>query len=132
MEELQKSIRVNKLLDIYGALLTKHQEEVLELYYQMDLSLSEISEQLGISRNGVYDAIKKATALLEKYEEKLNDMFRDGTLLIDLDGKKVGQINGLAVMGTGEYSFGKPSKITASTFSLHLEKASYSMISNTL
>jgi predicted DNA-binding protein YlxM (UPF0122 family) len=71
MEELQKSIRVNKLLDIYGALLTKHQEEVLELYYQMDLSLSEISEQLGISRNGVYDAIKKATALLEKYEEKL-------------------------------------------------------------
>ena len=71
MEELQKSIRVNKLLDIYGVLLTKHQEEVLELYYQMDLSLSEISEQLGISRNGVYDAIKKATALLEKYEEKL-------------------------------------------------------------
>ena len=43
-------------------------------------------------------------------------MFRDGTLLIDIDGEKVGQINGLAVMGTGEYSFGKPSKITASTY----------------
>ena len=43
-------------------------------------------------------------------------MFENGTLLIDLDGEKVGQINGLAVMGTGEYSFGKPSKITASTY----------------
>ena len=43
-------------------------------------------------------------------------MFKDGTLLIDIDGEKVGQINGLAVMGTGEYSFGKPSKITASTY----------------
>ncbi|WGX76418.1 hypothetical protein QJS64_04220 [Paraclostridium bifermentans] len=43
-------------------------------------------------------------------------MFEDGTLLIDIDGEKVGQINGLAVMGTGEYSFGKPSKITASTY----------------
>ena len=51
-----------------------------------------------------------------KYEEKLNEMFIDGTLLIDIDGEKVGQINGLAVMGTGEYSFGKPSKITASTY----------------
>ena len=45
--------------------------EVLSLYYQMDLSLSEISEQLNISRNGVYDAIKKGINLLEKYESKL-------------------------------------------------------------
>ena len=45
----------------------------------------------------------------------IRDRFKDGTLLIDIDGEKVGQINGLAVMGTGEYSFGKPSKITAST-----------------
>ena len=43
-------------------------------------------------------------------------MFEEGTLLIDIDGEKIGQINGLAVMGTGEYSFGKPSKITASTY----------------
>ena len=52
-----------------------------------------------------------------KYEERLNEMFLDGTLLIDVDGEKIGQINGLAVMGTGEYSFGKPSRITATTFS---------------
>ena len=55
MEELEKSIRVNKLIDFYGDLLTSHQKEILSLYYQMDLSLSEISEQLDIFRNGVYD-----------------------------------------------------------------------------
>ncbi len=72
MEELEKSIRINNLLDQYGKLLTAHQLDVLLLYYQMDLSLSEISEQLNISRNGVYDAIKKGTNLLEKYESKLH------------------------------------------------------------
>ncbi len=72
MEELEKSIRINNLLDQYGKLLTTHQMEVLSLYYQMDLSLSEISEQLSISRNGVYDAIKKGINLLEKYESKLH------------------------------------------------------------
>lgn len=72
MEELEKSIRINNLLDQYGKLLTTHQLEVLSLYYQMDLSLSEISEQLNISRNGAYDAIKKGITLLEKYESKLH------------------------------------------------------------
>ena len=67
MEELEKSIRVNKLIDFYGDLLTSHQKEILSLYYQMDLSLSEISEQLDISRNGVYDALKKGVN-----EEKWN------------------------------------------------------------
>ncbi len=43
-------------------------------------------------------------------------MFEEGDYLIDVDGEKVGEINGLAVTGTGEYSFGKPSKITVSTY----------------
>ena len=72
MEELEKSIRVNRLIDFYGELLTSHQQEILSLYYYMDLSLSEISEQLDISRNGVYDALKKGVKLLEKYEDKLH------------------------------------------------------------
>lgn len=80
MEELEKSIRVNKLIDFYGNLLTKHQEEIISLYFQMDLSLSEISEQLDISRNGVYDALKKGVALLEKYEEKLHLVQKDEEL----------------------------------------------------
>ena len=72
MEELEKSMRVNRLIDFYGELLTDHQKEILSLYYYMDLSLGEISEQLNISRNGVYDALKKGVKLLEKYEEKLH------------------------------------------------------------
>ncbi len=43
-------------------------------------------------------------------------MFEKGDYLIDVDGSKVGEINGLAVMGTGQYRFGKPSKITVSTY----------------
>ncbi|MGG7060629.1 ATP-dependent protease, partial [Clostridium tertium] len=69
-----------------------------------------------ITKEDVQNAIDLKIYRSNKYEEKLNEMFEDGTLLIDIDGEKVGQINGLAVMGTGEYSFGKPSKITASTY----------------
>ena len=43
-------------------------------------------------------------------------MFRDGDYLLDVEGEKIGEINGLAVLDTGEYSFGKPSKITVSTY----------------
>lgn len=82
MEELKKNIRVNKLFDIYGELLTSHQKEVLVLYYQMDLSLSEISEQLEISRNGAYDAIKKSVSILEKYEIKLNLLMKEEKLTL--------------------------------------------------
>lgn len=72
MEDLQKSLYINELFDVYGELLTTHQQLILKYYYQMDLSLSEISEQLDISRNGVYDALKKGTNLLEKYETILH------------------------------------------------------------
>jgi ATP-dependent Lon protease len=48
-------------------------------------------------------------------EEKLQEMIDRGTLMIDVEGEKVGQVNGLAVYNLGDYSFGKPSRITAST-----------------
>lgn len=65
MDELEKNLRVNRLIDLYGSLLTGHQRQILSWYYSMDLSLAEISDQLGISRNGVYDALKKGVAVLE-------------------------------------------------------------------
>ena len=61
-----------KLYDIYGKLLTDKQQEYVEEYYYMDLSLSEIADNHNISRNGVYDQINKATSLLEEYETKLH------------------------------------------------------------
>lgn len=51
-----------------------------------------------------------------KVEEKVFEMFKTGDYILDVDGFKVGEINGLAVLGTGQYSFGKPSKITVSAY----------------
>lgn len=72
MEELEKNIRINELFDIYGELLSKTQQKMITLYYRDDLSLGEISEEEGISRNAVYDSIKKGTTLLEEYESKIH------------------------------------------------------------
>jgi predicted DNA-binding protein YlxM (UPF0122 family) len=69
--ELEKVQEINLLFDIYGELLTKKQNRSLELYYEDDLSLSEIAGELGISRQGVYDNIKKGISALKNYEEKL-------------------------------------------------------------
>ncbi|MBQ8299226.1 MAG: AAA family ATPase [Clostridia bacterium] len=64
--------------------------------------------------------VKKAVAerieRINKYDQRLVEMIQNGTIMIDTDGKKVGQINGLSVMHIGEYSFGKPAKITANTY----------------
>jgi lon-related putative ATP-dependent protease len=51
-----------------------------------------------------------------KIEEKIFEMFESGDYILDVDGEKVGEINGLAILGTGQYTFGKPSKITASIY----------------
>lgn len=61
-----------QLFDAYGELLTEHQREICELYYMCDLSLAEIAEQKGVSRQSVSDTLAKSRALLEEYEEKLH------------------------------------------------------------
>ncbi len=58
------------LLDFYGETLTDKQRECYDLHYNEDLSLAEIAEQLGISRQGVWDNIRRAEASLESLEEK--------------------------------------------------------------
>lgn len=69
---LEKKQRVNLLMDCYEELLTNKQREYLSLYYEEDLSLSEIAEDLDVSRNAVYDNLRRAVASLEEYEEKLH------------------------------------------------------------
>lgn len=69
---LEKKQRVNLLMDCYMDLLTDKQQDYLTLYYAEDLSLSEIAEDLNVSRNAVYDNLKRAVHLLEEYEEKLH------------------------------------------------------------
>ena len=75
---MSKVIKVNGLLeqallyDFYGELLTDHQQEIYEQFVLEDLSLSEIAESAGISRQGVHDLIKRCNKLLEGYEAKLH------------------------------------------------------------
>lgn len=71
MSDVKKVERINRLLDIYGRLLTKSQFEIMSDYYYCDLSLSEISSIRNISRTAVSDAISQSTKKLENYEEKL-------------------------------------------------------------
>ena len=66
---LEKKQRVNLLMDLYEDLLTEKQREYLDLYYHEDLSLSEISLIKNVSKNAVFDNLKKACL---HYEEKLN------------------------------------------------------------
>lgn len=68
---LEKTTRMNFLFDFYQALLTDKQRSYMELYYLNDLSLGEIAEQYEISRQAVYDNIRRTEAMLEEYEEKL-------------------------------------------------------------
>ena len=69
---LEKTTRMNFLFDFYQALLTDKQRSYLELYYLDDHSLGEIAESYNISRQAVYDNIRRTEAMLEEYEEKLN------------------------------------------------------------
>ena len=68
---LEKSIRLCLLNDFYGNLLTQNQQAVLDSYLNYNMPLTEISQNLNITRQGVLDTIKKATAKLEDFEQKL-------------------------------------------------------------
>ena len=68
---MDKKIEISMLLDLYKGLLTDKQAETMELYYNEDLSLSEIAENLGITRQGVRDALVKGEKALLEAEEKL-------------------------------------------------------------
>ncbi len=64
--------KASLLYDFYGALLTEKQRQVMALYHEENLSLSEIASEFGISRQAVHDTLKKAEQALEEYEDKLN------------------------------------------------------------
>ena len=71
---MEKNVRVSILLDIYGKILTEKQFELLNDYYNNDLSLSEIAENENITRQAVRDNLKKGENKLFEYEEKLEFM----------------------------------------------------------
>lgn len=83
--ELVKTMRMNYLFDFYQGLLTEKQRNYLELYYLQDYALSEIAETFHVSRQAVYDNIKRTDELLEEYETKLQlfNKFKERQTIID-------------------------------------------------
>lgn len=70
-ERLEKSVEIGMLCAFYGGLLTPKQQDALRLYYEEDLSLGEIAEELGVSRQNVHELITRSTQKLRRYEEAL-------------------------------------------------------------
>ena len=67
----EKNLEMSFLLDFYGDILSERRRSVMTMYYNEDLSLSEIASEIGISRQGVRDLIKKSEEELSLLEEKL-------------------------------------------------------------
>ena len=67
----EKNYEIGQLLDLYGRLLSDRQREITDLYYNDDLSLSEVAEECGITRQGVREGLVKAEAQLLRCEEAL-------------------------------------------------------------
>ena len=73
---MDKKVEISMLCEIYGKLLTEKQLDIMDNYYNLDLSLSEIAENEGITRQAVRDIIKKGENKLFEFEEKLGIMNR--------------------------------------------------------
>lgn len=85
---MEKNVRISILLQIYGKMLTNKQNQALEDYYNNDLSLAEISENIGITRQAVRDNIKQGEKNLFELEEKLGFMKK-----IEKLKKDIGKLN---------------------------------------
>jgi len=69
---MDKIVKQGLLYDFYGELLTEHQKQIYEDAVYNDMSLAEIAQEQGISRQGVHDLIKRCNKILQSYEEKLH------------------------------------------------------------
>ena len=110
IETLKYSIKLASEKNKISARFNK----ITEIIYESNALCDEDQEFIKVK--DVQKAIQKKRIRNSKIEDRMNEMYKDGSYLIDVDGKKVGQINGLAVMQVGESVFGKPSRITASSY----------------
>ncbi len=106
----------------YSARLADHQSklsarfnEIVEIIYEADAWAQMTNDDI-INGEHVKRAIEEKVYRSDKYEQKLQELLDEGTILIDVDGSKIGQVNGLSVLNNGDYVFGRPSRITAVTY----------------
>lgn len=85
MSDLEKNIYISNLFNFYGKLLTDKQRNIFFSYYYLDIGLTEIAEELNISRQAVLDTIKKTENILKTYEDKmgLSKLYSKQTELIE-------------------------------------------------
>ena len=112
---------IGRMLE-YAARLAERQDRFTTCFHRLTEIIQEAAawaSQDGmetVTAHHVNKAVEKRMYRLNMYEEKLSEMIEDEIIMIDTDGEKVGQINGLAVIDTGDYAFAKPSRITATTY----------------
>ena len=106
----------------FGSRLAEHQNKLSSRFSDIADILREASYWASksnsniVSDGHVYKAMDERIFRTNRIEERLREMILEGTIIVDTKGEKVGQINGLAVLDLGDYSFGKPSRITAKTY----------------
>jgi lon-related putative ATP-dependent protease len=106
----------------HGARLAGHQKKLSSQFSEVSDLIREASywaKQSGsliVKDEHVEKALEEKIYRNNRIEERIQEMMVEGTIIVDTEGEKVGQINGLAVLGMGDYLFGKPSRITAKTY----------------
>ncbi len=90
---IEERVRIAVLVKYYGKLLTEKQSTIIAMYVDNNLSLAEVSDELGVSRQAVKDALDKALSSLEKYEQVLGFVARDEKLKQTIENKPLTNID---------------------------------------
>ncbi len=106
----------------YSSRLAEHQEklttcfnDIVEILFEAD-AWAGIDGERYVTAAHVDKAVREKNYRSDKYEMKLLEMVEEGQILLDFEGKKEGQVNGLAIIDLGDHTFARPTRITASTY----------------
>lgn len=106
----------------YGSRISEDKEKLSTSFAKISDLISEANywaekaNHKHVTGKDVDEAIKKKTYRSNMIEEKIRELVKDDIIMIDLNGQKVGQINGISIIPLGDYNFGRPSRITARTY----------------